>query len=86
MHHIHNSAFCKVWFSQNLNGITSATPIDLMHAYCHGVLVYVIKILLVPLNKQEKSVRFNFSGYVLEIKEQQKMNIQGICSQRESQI
>jgi len=33
----------------------SATPTDLMHTYCHGVLVYVIKILLAPLNNQEKS-------------------------------
>jgi len=41
-HHMHNSAFCKVWFGQNLNGITSATPTDLMHTYCHGVLVYII--------------------------------------------
>jgi len=53
-HHMHNSAFQNVWFGQNLNGITSATPTDLMHAYCHGILVYVIKILLVPLNNQER--------------------------------
>jgi len=52
-HHMHNSAFCKVWFGQNLNGITSATPTDLMHAFCHGVLVYIIKIILAPLNNQE---------------------------------
>jgi len=55
-HHMHNSAFCKVWFGQNMNGITSATPTDLMHAYCHRILVYVIKILLAPLNNQEKSL------------------------------
>jgi len=54
-HHMHNSAFRNVWFGRNLNGINSATPTDLMHAYCHGVLVYVIKILLAPLNNQEKS-------------------------------
>jgi len=53
--HMHNSAFCKVGFGQNLNGITSATPTNLMHAYCHGVLVYIIKILLAPLNNQERS-------------------------------
>jgi len=29
-------------------------PTDLMHAYCHGVLVYMIKILIAPLNNQEK--------------------------------
>jgi len=51
---MHNSAFRKVWFSSNLKGIASATPTDLMHAYCHGVLDYVSKILLAPLNNQEK--------------------------------
>ena len=55
-HHMHNSAFHNVWFSRNVNGITSATPTDLMHAYCHRILVYVIKILLAPLNNQEKSL------------------------------
>jgi len=30
-HHMHNSAFHKVWFGQNLNEITSASPTDLMH-------------------------------------------------------
>jgi len=54
-HHMHNSAYRKVWFGSNPNGITSATPTDLMHAYCHGILVYVIKIILAPLNNQEKS-------------------------------
>ncbi len=53
-HHMHNSAFCKIWFGSNPNGITSATPTDLMHAYCHGVLVYIIKIILAPLNNEEK--------------------------------
>ena len=53
-HHMHNSAFCKIWFGSNPNGITSATPTDLMHAYCHGVLVYIIKIILAPLNNEER--------------------------------
>jgi len=52
---MHNSAFCNVWFGQNSNGITSATPMHLMHTYCHGVLVYIIKILLAPLSNQKKS-------------------------------
>jgi len=54
-HHMHNSAFRNIWFGQNLNGITSATPTDLMHAYCHDLLVYIIKILFAPLNNEEKS-------------------------------
>jgi len=52
---MHNFAFCNIWFGQNLNRITSTTPTDLMHAYCHGILVYIKKILLAPLNNQEKS-------------------------------
>jgi len=52
---MHNSAFWNLWFGQNLNGITSATPTNLMHAYCHGVLVYIIKILIAPLSNQEKT-------------------------------
>jgi len=31
------------------------TPTDLMHAYHHSILVYIIKILFAPLNNQEKS-------------------------------
>jgi len=54
-HHMHNSSYRKVWFGSNHEGITSATPTDLMHAYCHGILVYVIKILIAPLNNQEKN-------------------------------
>jgi len=52
-HHM-NLAFRKVWLGSNSSRITSATPTDLMHAYCHGVLVYIIKILLAPLSNQEK--------------------------------
>jgi len=79
-HHMHNSAFCKIWFRQNLNGITSATPTDLMHAFCHGVLVYIIKIRLVPLNNQERSQLDSISSDMFQrLKSNQKMNIQGIC-------
>jgi len=86
-HHMHNSAFCKVWFEQNLNGITLATLTDLMHAYCHGVPVYIIKILLAPLNNQERSELDSISSDMIwKLKSNQKMNIQGTCSQRESQI
>jgi len=54
-HHMHNLAFRKFWCGGNSNGITSATPTDLtMHAYCHGVLVYEIKILFTSLSNQEK--------------------------------
>jgi len=86
-HHMHNSAFHKVTFGQNLNGIASATHTDLMHAYCYGVLVSIIKILLVPLKNQERSQLDSISlDMFWKLKSNKKMNIQGTCSQRESQI
>ncbi len=63
---MHNSAFQNVWFGQNINGITSATPTDLMHAICHGILVYIIKILLAPLNNQEKSELDNICNIMFQ--------------------
>jgi len=82
-HHMHNSAFHKVWFGSNTNGITSATPTDLMHAYCHGVLIYVIKILLAPLNNQEKhELDVASVDMFCYLKSNQKMNIHNTCLQR----
>jgi len=64
---MHNLAFRNAWFGQNVNGITPATPTDLMHAYCHGVLVYVIKILIAPLNNQKKASLIPFAQKCLDI-------------------
>jgi len=44
--HMHESAFCSIWFGANPHGIHGVTPTDLMHAFLHGIVLYVIKILL----------------------------------------
>jgi len=82
-----NSAFCNVWSGQNENGITSATPTDLMHVYCHEVLVYVIKIILAPLNNQEKTELDAIAVSMFwHLKSNQKMIILVICLPRVSQV
>ncbi len=52
--HIHSNAFKEVWFGANKYGILKATPHDMMHAFCHGVVVYVVRILIAPLTPAEK--------------------------------
>jgi len=52
--HMHTSAFLHVWFGENPNGIYGATPTDLMHAFLHGIIPYVIKIILSPFNNANK--------------------------------
>jgi len=82
-HHMHNSLYRKVWFGSNHEGITSATPTDLMHAYCHGILVYVIKILIAPLNNQEKNELDKITIDMFQyLKSNKKMSFHIICSQR----
>ena len=45
---LHQSAFCNIWFGDNPNGIYGATPTDLMHAFLHGIIPYVVKLILDP--------------------------------------
>ncbi len=54
-HHVHNNASEKVWFSNNPHGILGATPHDLMHAFLHGILRYVVSTMIDPLLPAEKS-------------------------------
>ena len=42
--HIVDSAFAPVWFGVNKRGILGASPVDLMHAFLHGVLVYLLRV------------------------------------------
>jgi len=41
-----------VWCKSN--GILDACPTDLMHAFLHGLIPYVVKILIGPLTTHEK--------------------------------
>ena len=45
---LHQSVFCNIWFGGNPNGIYGATPTDLMHAFLHGIIPYVVKLILDP--------------------------------------
>jgi len=52
--HMHESAFQNIWFGDNPHGIYGAVPTDLMHAFLHGIVPYVIKTLLSPFTNKEK--------------------------------
>jgi len=48
------SVLIHVWFGENPNGIYGETPMDLMHAFLHGIRPYVLKIILSPFNNVDK--------------------------------
>ena len=52
--HMHESTFQNIWFGDNPHGIYGAVPTDLMHAFLHGIVPYVIKILLSSFTNKEK--------------------------------
>jgi len=52
--HIHESAFQNIWFGDNPYGIYGAVPTDLMHAFLHGIIPYVIKTIISPYTNKEK--------------------------------
>ncbi len=52
--HMHINAFCDVWLGSNNCGLLESLPHDLMHAFLHGVLMYVIEVIMSPLNPTEK--------------------------------
>jgi len=52
--HMHDNAFNGVWFGINPYGILGACPMDLMHAILHGLILYVIKIIISSFSTHEK--------------------------------
>ena len=52
--HMHVNAFSNMWMGSNTYGQIEALPHD-MHAFLHGVLMYVIEVTMSPLNLIEKS-------------------------------
>jgi len=52
--HMHDNAFDSVWFGVNPNGILGASPTDLMHAFLHGLIPYVVKIVIGSFTTREK--------------------------------
>ena len=52
--HMHDNAFDGVWFSVNSVGILGACPTNLMHAFLHGLIPYVINIIISYFTTREK--------------------------------
>jgi len=52
--HMHINAFNDVWLGSNTCGLLEKLPHDMMHAFLHGVLMYVIEVIMSPLNPTEK--------------------------------
>ena len=52
--HIHCNAFENVWLGSNTYGLLESLPHDMMHAFLHGVLMYVLEVMS-PLNPSENS-------------------------------
>ncbi len=60
--HMHINAFHDVWLGSTSCGLLECLPHDLleclphdmMHAFLHGVLMYVIEVIISPLNPTEK--------------------------------
>ncbi len=53
---MHESAFQNIWFGANPHGIYGTVPTDVMHAFLHGIVPYVIKTLLSPFTNKEKHI------------------------------
>jgi len=51
--HMHINAFANVWLGSNAYGLLEACPHDMMHAFLHGVLMYVLEVIMSPLNPSE---------------------------------
>jgi len=52
--HMHINAFEDVWLGSNTYGLLESLPHDMIHAFLHGVLMYVIEVIMSPLNPTEK--------------------------------
>jgi len=52
--HMHINAFHDVWLGSTSCGLLECLPHDMMHAFLHGVLMYVIEVIISPLNPTEK--------------------------------
>jgi len=51
---MHINAFNDVWFGSNTYGLLESLPHDMMHAFLHGVMMYVIEVILSPINPSGK--------------------------------
>jgi len=44
--HMHINAFNDVWLGSNTCGLLEKLQHDMMHAFLHGVLMYVVKVIM----------------------------------------
>jgi len=51
---MHVNAFSNIWLGCNKHGLLEALPHDMVHAFLHGVLMYVLEAIMPPLNPSEK--------------------------------
>ncbi len=51
---MHDNAFDTVWFGSNDHGILGACPTHLMHAFLHGLIPYVVKIVISTFTTSDK--------------------------------
>ncbi len=52
--HMDINAFHDVWLGSNTYGLLESLPHDMMHAFLHGVMMYVIEVILSPINPSGK--------------------------------
>jgi len=50
---VHLNAFSDIWLGSNTYGLLESLPHDMMHVFLHGVLMYVIEVIMPPLNPSE---------------------------------
>jgi len=62
--HMHINAFKDIWLGSNTYGLLESLPHDMMHAFLHGVLMYVIEVIMSPLTPTEK---YKLDGIVDDI-------------------
>jgi len=51
---MHDNAFDTVWFGENEHGILATFQTDLMHAFLHGLIPYVVKIVISTFTTSDK--------------------------------
>jgi len=54
--HMHISVLCLCLVGSNTYGLLEALPHDMMHAFLHGVVMYVLEVIMSPLDPSEKFI------------------------------
>ena len=52
--HIHENSYSDINFGCNINGINTATPVDIMHLFNEGIIKYVLETIINKLSIQDK--------------------------------